>query len=171
MSVEPPLTVREANLDDAATIARLSNVVQGLHYGAFPERFHEPDQARVEQVYRQMLASNGTAATAQTRAWLGVDDNDEAVGYVLAVLRERPENAFTKAIRWIELDQISVLDDARGLGAGRLLAASVVEWAQGSGVELLELSVWDFNEGARAFFSSLGFEPLWHRQSLRLPTS
>ena len=46
-----------------------------------------------------------------------------------------------------ELDQIAVVDEACGGGAGRLLASVVIDWAQDLGVELIELSVWDFNEG------------------------
>jgi diamine N-acetyltransferase len=166
--VDSPLVVREANSGDAATIARLNDVVQALHYEAFPDRFNEPGGALVEPAFLRMLKPLG-ASQPETKAWVCVDQHDEAIGYVLAVLRERPANPFTKAARWIELDQICVLDEARGLGAGRLLATSVVDWARDRGVELLELSVWDFNAGARAFFDSLGFTPLWRRQALRLP--
>lgn len=164
-----PLTIREADYQDAATMARLNRVVQALHHDAFPNRFHAPDEARVEAIYRHMLASNEDPSTPSSKAWLCVDENDEAFGYVLAVLSERPETPFTQAIRWVELDQIAVVEGARRSGAGRLLAGTVVEWAMDLGVELLELSVWDFNEGARSFFDSLGFEPLWRRQGLKLP--
>jgi hypothetical protein len=45
----------------------------------------------------------------------------------------------------------------------------VIEWAKDARVDLLELTVWDFDLGARAFFESLGFEPLWRRQALKVP--
>jgi GNAT superfamily N-acetyltransferase len=168
-SVVSRLVVRAAGPEDAATIAHLNNIVQAPHYEALPERFHEPDERRVESVFRQLLASDGQAPAGPAKAWLCVDDDDVAVGYVMAVLRERPENPFTKAMRCIELDQIAVLDDARRDGAGRLLVRTVIEWARHSGVDVVELSVWDFNEGAQAFFASLGFEPLSRRQCLSLP--
>ena len=60
------------------------------------------------------------------------------------------------------------MDEARGGSAGRLLASVVIDWAQDLGVELIELSVWDFNEGARAFFGAMGAQPLWHRQQVNL---
>ncbi len=91
-----------------------------------------------------------------------------SVGTEPRLVRERPDNPFTKPIRWIELDQIAIVDEARGGGAGRLLASVVIDWAQALGVELLELSVWDFNEGARAFFGAMGAQPLWHRQQVKV---
>jgi hypothetical protein len=103
--VGPSLVVRSAGASDAPTIARLDAVVQGLHHEAFPDRFLEPDATRVEPVYRNALDGDGPPSAATCRAWLCVDDNDDAVGYVLAVLHERPENPFTKAHRWIELDR------------------------------------------------------------------
>lgn len=148
-------------------MARLNEVVQALHHEAFPDRFNEPGNALVEPAFRRMLEPSG-ANQAETKAWLCVDQDDEALGYVVAVLRESPVNPFTKAVRWIELDQICVLDEARGLGAGRLLAARVLAWAQDRGILRVELSVWDFNAGARAFFDSLGFKPLWRREAVQL---
>ncbi len=97
------------------------------------------------------------------------DANDGVVGYVLALLRERADNPFTKAFRCVELDQIAVLDVARGLGAGRLLFGRVVEWAEGLNVDVVELSVWDFNTGSTGFFDSIGFTSLSHRQAFHLP--
>ena len=162
------LSVREATAADAPTLARLNSVVQSLHHDAYPNRFHEPNEVRVEPFYRQLLQPEGNPKGARARSWLCVDIEDEAVGYVLAVLRERPDNPFTKAIRWIELDQVAIVDEACGGGAGRLLASVVIDWAQDLGIELLELSVWDFNEGARAFFGAIGAQPLWHRQQVKL---
>lgn len=123
---------------------------------------------RVEPFYRQMLQPERQPTGAGARAWLCVDGTDEAVGYALAVLRERPDSPFTKAVRCVELDQVAIVDDARRSGAGQLLASVVIDWARDLGVELLELSVWDFNEGARAFFDAMGAQPLWHRQQVQL---
>jgi GNAT superfamily N-acetyltransferase len=164
------LTVREAKLEDAATIARLNEVVQRLHFEAHPDRFHEPNASSVEPVYREMLALNATSESPSSRAWLCEDVNDGVVGYVLAFVRERADNPFTKAFRCVELDQIAVLEEARGRGAGRLLLGPVVEWAQSLKVDVIELSVWDFNDRSREFFDSIGFASLAHRKAIHLPT-
>lgn len=92
-----------------------------------------------------------------------------AVGYVIAVNRERSESPFTSRQQWVELDQIAVREDHRASGAGRLLALAVVEWAKGLGVDTLELTVWEFNQTAQAFFAGLGFELIHQRQAWRIP--
>lgn len=90
------------------------------------------------------------------------------VGYVIAVYRERAESPFTSAGRWVELDQIAVRADHRGVGAGRMLALAVVEWARQLAVDTVELSVWEVNATAQAFFAGLGFETLQQRRVWRL---
>lgn len=162
------LTVREASAADAPTLARLNAVVQRLHHDAYPHRFHEPDEMRVEPFYRELLEVKAGSMGRRARSWLCVDASDDAMGYVLALVRDRADNPFTRAQRCIELDQIAIVDEERGVGTGRLLASAVIEWARELGVEEVELSVWDFNEGAQAFFAALGAEPLWHRRSVRL---
>lgn len=167
------LTVRVADSDDAAVVARLNGIVQGLHHNAHPDRFLPPDAERVEPVFREWLAPDHERAWlpghSKTRAWLCVDEDGEAIGYVVAVYRERAESPFTTATRSVELDQIAVRDDVRGSGAGRQLALAVVEWARELGVQTLELSVYEFNAAAQAFFGGLGFAPLQHRLAWELP--
>lgn len=106
---------------------------------------------------------------SETKGWMCESETGEAIGYVVAVYFERPESPFTAAGRWVELDQIAVREDARALGAGRMLAFAVVAWAREVGVDTLELSVWEFNATAQAFFVGLGFEPLHQRHAWRLP--
>jgi hypothetical protein len=68
--LETTLVVREARRGDAATVARLNEVVQALHYEAFPDRFNEPVGALVESAFRRMLEPIG-ANQPETKAWEG----------------------------------------------------------------------------------------------------
>jgi GNAT superfamily N-acetyltransferase len=168
------LSIRVAGPDDAGVVALLNGIVQGSHYDAHPDRFLPPDAERVEPVFREWLASGHERTwlpgRSQTKGWLCDDEQGDAIGYVVAVYRERPESPFTTATRWVELDQIAVREDARAKGAGRLLALAVVEWARELAVDTLELSVSEFNASAQAFFGGLGFERLQQRYALRLPS-
>lgn len=118
--IEPRFALRRAVASDAPALARLNTVVQRLHFEAFPDRFHEPDERRTEPFFRQVLSADG----APNRAWLCVNEVGDAVGYVLALLRERPSNPFTKASRWVELDQIAILDNWRSLGVASTASAA-----------------------------------------------
>ena len=170
--MSPGFSVRRASRDDAAVLAELNAVVQGLHHRAHPERFLPAEGHGVASVFREWLGADGhrdwLPGASRTRGWLCEDHEGRALGYVIAVSREVPASPFTAAQRWVELDQIAVRDDVRHAGVGRALAAEVVAWAEALGVGEVALSVWHFNEGAQAFFTSLGFSPLHHRMHLPL---
>jgi len=52
---------------------------------------------------------------------------------------------------------IGVLEPYRGLGVGKALMTTTLEWAAGNGLERIELSVRATNDSARRFYESLGF--------------
>jgi GNAT superfamily N-acetyltransferase len=118
------LSIRVAGPGDAGLLAQLNGIVQGPHYDAHPDRFLPPDPQRVEPLFRAWPTSGHERAwlpgRSETKGWLCEDEQGEAIGYVVAVYRERPESPFTRATRWVELDQVAVREDARGKGAGRL---------------------------------------------------
>jgi GNAT superfamily N-acetyltransferase len=163
------LSVRVATADDAAVVAELNGIVQALHHGNRPDRFPAPDAAGVTRTFERWLGPDdeppARPGAAATRGWICEDGAGRAVGYVLAVLTQRDATPFTSAARWVELDQIAVREDCRGAGAGRALAAAVEAWAAELDVPEVELTVWEFNETARAFFASLGFSTRQRRLS------
>ena len=59
--------------------------------------------------------------------------------------------------RFVELDQIAVLPEYRQSGVGHALAQCVFAYAHEVGATEIELTTWDFNGTARAFFANLGF--------------
>lgn len=167
------LTVRAAGPDDAAVVAELNGIVQGIHYAAHPDRFPAPGAQRVGPAFRELLQPRQASLPghSETRGWICESTEGTAIGYVIAVKRERPESPFTSPQRWVELDPIAVREDQRASGAGRLLALAVVAWAKELGVDTLELTVWEFNRTAQAFFAGLGFEPIQQRYAWRITES
>jgi ribosomal protein S18 acetylase RimI-like enzyme len=92
------------------------------------------------------------------RIWIA-EDRDAAVGYVIALARERSENVFGRSRRWLEIDQIGVRPGHRRSGIGRSLVHAVLQAADGDGIRDVELSTWAFNSGAQRAFRRLGFTP------------
>ncbi|HUP72144.1 MAG TPA: GNAT family N-acetyltransferase [Acidimicrobiales bacterium] len=163
-------TIRIATRDDAATIAELNGIVQGLHHQVHPDRFLPADADRVVPVFDEWLGTSGRQygfpSRSETRAWLCQSEDEIPLGYVVAVYLERPETPFTRAVAMIELDQIAVRLEVRTRGIGRALTSAVLAWAQELGVRELQLSLWDFNQSAQQFFSAFGFRPLHRRMHL-----
>ena len=89
------------------------------------------------------------------------------VGYAVQLLRERPEAAVARGIRWWEIDMIGVAAAHRRSGAGKALIQAIVDDARQSGIESVELSSWAFNTDAHRAFEALGFVPKHVRFELK----
>ena len=153
------MLVRAAEEVDVSAIAALNAAVQQLHHEARPDWFVAPD---------------GKAIASWLMTTLGRDDvfvfvaeeDGRIVGYTLATLHRRAPTPFTRAVAILELDQIGVDEDARRSGVGALLIRRIADLRSEVGADLAMLTVWDFNEVARAVFRACGFVDAMHRLEL-----
>jgi GNAT superfamily N-acetyltransferase len=143
--------VRRAVAADAGLLAELNSVVQRLHHDNEPDRFKPPDAAGFEPMVREWLRQ------PNVQAFIAEDATERPIGYLLAVVHERPGNPLVRGGRFVELDQIAVLPEYRQSGVGHALAQCVFAYAHEVGATEIELTTWDFNGTARAFFANLGF--------------
>ena len=141
-----------ATIEDAKTLARLNHRVHALHVQEAANEFVQPPQTELEDWFRGILSRPGTIALL---AKLG----HEPVGYVLAVVHEKPKDLFTNARRWLYLDQISVEPAQERQGVGIMLCEALVARARQEGLTAIETDTWAFNKTAQEFFRHLGFCP------------
>jgi GNAT superfamily N-acetyltransferase len=80
------------------------------------------------------------------------EENGEALGCIVCKSMERTENPFTYSIRYLLVDQISILPNARGRGVGTALMKKAEALARELDVQKIQLDSWDFNIKAHAFF-------------------
>jgi ribosomal protein S18 acetylase RimI-like enzyme len=158
------IVIRKAVEQDAGILAALNADVQALHAAAMPWLFKPP-------------GPDGFSPTA-VKDLLNEPDNllfiaeadGDAAGYVYAQLMEMVETPFIYAHSRLYLHHISVRPAWRRHGVGGALIAAVREAAAETGVKLIALDVWTFNDEARAFFRRHGFasynERLWTLQSV-----
>lgn len=142
--------VRAGDASDVAAIARLILEVQALHVRHEPTIFREPASAEVEAWVKERLAEGWRATLAEV--------GGEIVGYVLVELSDRPAGTFTHASHVAYVHQIGVDDGHRGRGVGRVVLEAACDDAADSGATRVGLDTWSFNDAARAFFRSQGFE-------------
>ena len=158
MSVE----VRPATKADAPLISMLNADVQAIHADALPWRFKRPGpETFTPQDAEEFLARAGHIA------FLAQVDNAPA-GYVVAELVRRPETARHHAHSMIYVHHISVRPEFRRRGVGRALLDAVKAHGEASGISLLALDAWSFNETALRFFREYGLVDynvrLWNRR-------
>ena len=91
------------------------------------------------------------------------EDDDKIIGFLWGILRDAPDTAFHTPRRFLIVDMIGVSEVYRGKGVGRALMDEAEKWAKAQGITQSELSVWDFNEGARAMYGKMGYERIHQR--------
>jgi ribosomal protein S18 acetylase RimI-like enzyme len=151
------MLIRLATPSDAPILARLNGVVQQVHHEALPDQFKAPDPDAVEPFFAEQLARLEVVAYVADEAGGG------AVGYVLGEELHRSDSAFTASGSALYIHHIAVDPAVRHRGCGRALIHAIEDEAQRRGIENLRLDYWTFNEQAKRFFASLGFEPFNER--------
>jgi ribosomal protein S18 acetylase RimI-like enzyme len=140
----------------------LFDEVEELHRIALPAIFKKPDEPRASAYLDEYIASPGKIAL--------VADEGTLVGLVFAYVRESKPAPVVRPALLAEIDTLVVRQASRRRGIGRALVQGAVAWAREQSVDRIELGVFQFNEPARAFWQSVGFEILSLRMVLS-PTS
>lgn len=142
---------RRANLDDAATLARLNAHVQGWHAAHYPEAFFPaPDPEALTAYFADRLSDPSCTAFLA---------GDPATGYALCQLHLRDPSIFSPGYRRLMVDHIAVAPEARRQGLGRALLTAARQLARDLKADEIMLDTWDANTEAHAFFSANGFQP------------
>ena len=151
------MKIRQAVSADSLLLSSLCLGVQSLHAKHHPDLFKMPKSNDFAvSFFDEKLADPATGIFI-------AEENGQALGYVLCKLIERPENLFKFAMRYLDVDQISVRPTAQGQGIGVALIKQAEALARKSNVQRIHLDSWGFNTGAHAFFEKMGFEKFNHR--------
>ncbi len=156
------VTIRQATAADVEQIAGLILTVQELHVAARPDIF------KPMQVTDALIAEIVGRLSAPGEVYFVAEVDGELVGYVYLILRERPENLYTYAMRLVVVDQIAVAPQYRSKGCGEALMQQVSAWGKQQQADRIALSVWSFNERAAAFYQRLGFSVFLQQVELTL---
>lgn len=146
------ITIKDAGMGDAAVLARLNAIVQDLHIQRRPDHFKPTIFSDLEACYRALLEK------PTTRAWVA-ESEGRPVGYVLAVRRDQPETAFSKARSFLEVDQLAVAPNYRRQGIARSLVSRAIAYAAEAGLTSVEAATWSFNQEMQNLLACLGFVP------------
>jgi ribosomal protein S18 acetylase RimI-like enzyme len=157
-----PVTVRPAKHDDHAALCEVVAATDRFHVALAPHRFQP------------------IAGPARSHAWLAsLIEGPEAlllvaergaavVGYLEGRVQHSPAEPIHVPRRWLLVDGVGVLEAHRGVGAGRALLEAAHAWARARDLHEVELTVHAANQGALAFYESLGYAPCLHRLSRRV---
>ena len=156
------MQIRRATTYDVPVLVSLNAPVQALHVQMRPEIFKpSSESAEMHNFFRDRLTNPN---------WHGfiAEVDSKPVGYVLAEVIRRPENPFTYAMQFIDIDHISLNEDQRGKGYGEQLIQAVFDLARELNIDRVILGVWETNTHAVGFFKNQGFTPYLHRMETKI---
>ena len=84
------------------------------------------------------------------------------------MVKERKESAFQYEKRWLNIDQIAVLQAYQKRGVAQQLLEQAEQLAEAKGISCLQLDHWAQNAVARGFFTNNGFGYFNHRMEKHL---
>lgn len=150
-------TIREARPEDVPELRRTYGQLDTYHFEALPHLFRAPDDPIAA---RELL----TAIEDVNTALLVAERDGCLAGFVGArVVETGPSDPVYQPRRFAYVDDMAVLPAFRRAGIGRALLDAVEEWARKREVETIELTVFEFNEGARLLYERAGFHTLQRR--------
>ena len=155
------MTVRFAEYEELEEVNRLRKQVNDLHVNGKPEVFKagfaEELRELVYAVYRD-----------PRRRIVVCEDGGTLCGYAILNHVTREENPFMLERDYLDVDEFGVDTAHRRQGIATAMIAFIRDWAAKEGLGRIELNMWEFNEGALAFYEAVGFSTYRRYMEMKL---
>jgi ribosomal protein S18 acetylase RimI-like enzyme len=155
------VTVRRAVKADLAGVTALLEDADALHREALPWLFREVDGASLIGFLEAFVSKDDHAM------FLAAAPDGSLAGVVYMFVREPSRAPIVEPAVVAEISALVVAPAFRRRRVGTHLVEAALRWAKDAGAARTELSVFAFNEPARAFWESIGFQTLWRRLVLQ----
>jgi ribosomal protein S18 acetylase RimI-like enzyme len=150
------VSIRRAGLADLPQVQKVLDEVDALHRTALPWLLREVDEPRSSGLLQEYVSK-------EDRTLLLAMSDAAVAGVLYVFLREPARAPIVRPSLVAEIDVLGVSSDFRRRGIGSRLVQAAREWAKQQGAKRIELGVYEFNDAARAFWASVGFETLSRR--------
>lgn len=150
-------TIRPAEAADYAALVLIADEVHALHAAAHPAIFRPVGEgSSLPRGYFDDLLA-GDAST------ILVAELDGAIaGFAIVEVFDAPPFEVLKPRRTVFIPSMAVTASRRRQGIGSALLDAAVTWGRERGGTGLELTVWEWNTAAQAFYERQGLLPM-HR--------
>jgi ribosomal protein S18 acetylase RimI-like enzyme len=154
---DPMTNIRAAQRDDYEGLCAVMRELDVFHADALPRFFRHFDApARPLQWFIDALENPESLL-------LVAEHEGMIVGLLSALVRQNPDLPMFVPRRWLVVDNVAVLNAYQRMGIGRALMQQAQAWAQEQDLAEVELTVWEFNEDAIAFYEELGYTTIMRR--------
>ena len=142
------MNIRRAEEKDIEKILDLLSQVLEVHAAIRPDLFR-PDTTKYDA--RELEALLGDESRP-----VFVYDDGEVLGHAFCQVTEVRGDKLLQDIKTLYVDDICVLEKARGTHVGTALYEFVRDYARSIGCSNITLNVWEGNVPARSFYEAMG---------------
>ncbi len=146
------MEIRFARPEDIPAILQLLRQVGGLHHGLRPDIFRENAQKYSASQLISMLAD-------PVKPIFIAAEGDTVLGYGFCQLRTVENNPVMKDRTELYVDDLCVEEAGRKQGVGKALYTAIRSYGKMRRCHSITLNVWSCNEGALAFYRTMGLLP------------
>ena len=86
------------------------------------------------------------------------EDDGFICGFAVINHITKPESPFMKERDFLDIDEFCVDEEHRRKGVATAMIEFIKDFAKENGFHRIELNMWEFNQGALAFYEAAGFE-------------
>ena len=151
--------VRPATYEELAKINEIRRYVNDVHVAGRPDTFRPGFNPELEQILYKRFETENWVILAAVLA-------GEIVGFASVEYLDRPESAYNLARKMYHVEEFGVAPDFHRRGVATALVEYMKKDAAQRGYPRIELDMWEFNQGALAFYENVGF--LTYRRHMEL---
>lgn len=147
------MQIRRAKITDIHGLNKLLMQVLMVHHYGRPDLFKPNAKKYTDEELKLIIEDDATPI------FVGVDDNDEVLGYAFCKFIQHIDNNILTDIKTLYIDDLCVDEDKRGMHIGKQLYEYVLAFAKESECYNVTLNVWSCNESAMKFYEKCGLVP------------
>lgn len=155
------MPIRFAKAEDLDRVNELRRQVNELHAKGKPEIF----RAEFSPEFRDFIM---TIFEDSLKKILVCERGGVICGFAVLSRIIRPENPVKRAAEYLDVDEFGVDEACRRQGVGAEMIAAIRDYAKSEGLDRVELNMWEFNQGALAFYEAEGFVTYRRYMELKL---
>ena len=156
------VTIRKAQVSDNKDVLRLLKQIAELHHIGRPDIFKGNTKKYSKHEFSKILKDKNKPV------FVAVDENDNVLGYVFCIVINYKNHAVFNDYHSLYIDDFCVDESMRGQNIGKKLFEAIKIYTKEIGVYNIDLTVWEFNEGAIKFYEKCGFATQRRRMELIL---
>lgn len=150
--------IRPAEPKDLEAVNTLLGQVLAVHHASRPDLFRPVGKKYTDDELLSIFENPDTPVFVYER-------EGAVLGYAFCAIQHLGSGALMP-LTTLYLDDLCVLESARGLHIGTALFEYVKAFAKEKGCHNITLHVWEGNPGAKAFYEALGMQPQYTSMEL-----